>query len=220
MDGKQIDVGDYLIRNSTEYVSGIPLSQLWDVIQGKVSVSNAGATLVMNGASYPIATVEGTQISVTTPNLNVSSPSASSTEISFIDDVYQRDGLLSATKKTVRSASTEQSGVVQFASSIRNSTDYTKAVTAADAWTEFAKRNVKASVVSSTTPASIIPQVVYSSQLPTSGVAPDNWNALVFGRWSSTPLVIGMLYIHLPEKKAYISVGTEAPTDWKMITNI
>ena len=220
LDGKQIDVGDYLIRNSTEFVSGIPLSQLWDVIQGKVSVSNAGATLVMNGASYPIATVEGTQISVTTPNLNVSSPSASSTEISFIDDVYQRDGLLSATKKTVQSASKQQPGVVQFVSSVVNSVDDTKAVTAADAWTEFAKRNVKASVVSSTTPASIIPQVVYSSQLPTSGVEPDNWNALVFGRWSSTPLVIGMIYVHLPEKKAYISVGTEAPTDWKMITNI
>ena len=42
----------------------------------------------------------------------VNSPSASGTEISFIDTVSQTDGTISATKKTVRDASTSQSGVV------------------------------------------------------------------------------------------------------------
>ena len=48
-----------------------------------------------------------------------SSPSASSTAIAFIDTISQNEnGDITATKKTVRSATTEQTGVVQLQDSI------------------------------------------------------------------------------------------------------
>lgn len=62
----------------------------------------------------------------------VNSPAAKDYEISFIDTVSQGvNGGISATKKTVRSASTSQTGVVQLATQeeVDGGTDKTKAVT-------------------------------------------------------------------------------------------
>lgn len=64
----------------------------------------------------------------------VSSPAASGNEISFIDTVSQgADGGISATKKTARSASTTQTGVVQLATQdeVNTGTDATKVITPA-----------------------------------------------------------------------------------------
>ena len=62
----------------------------------------------------------------------VNSPAVNGNEISFIDTVSQgANGGISATKKTVRSASTTQTGVVQLATQeeVDGGTDKTKAVT-------------------------------------------------------------------------------------------
>lgn len=57
-DGQAMEVGDYLIYNG----SG------WDKINGENQVENKGANLATPGSSATIATVDGTNITVTTPS--------------------------------------------------------------------------------------------------------------------------------------------------------
>ena len=68
-------------------------------------------------------------------------PTASGTAISFIDTISQdTNGVITATKKTVRSASTSQSGVVQLSSSV-SSTSTTLGATASAVKTAYDQAN-------------------------------------------------------------------------------
>lgn len=130
------DAGDWFVRNKAN--TG------WDVVQGRVRVTNRAATLTPDGGTKNIANVEGTEITVVMPDLNFAEPAASGDTLTVIDTISQSNGKILATKKNVQSASKSQKGVVQFVTDIHGSSDQTKGVTAADAWTEFGKRNVKA----------------------------------------------------------------------------
>ncbi|MBQ2581180.1 MAG: hypothetical protein II574_06090, partial [Ruminococcus sp.] len=57
-DGAAMEIGDYLIYNG----SG------WDKINGENQVENKSASLANAGSSATIATVDGTDITVTTPS--------------------------------------------------------------------------------------------------------------------------------------------------------
>lgn len=132
----EYDIGDWFIRNRA--------NNGWDVIQGKVRVTNRATTLTPDGGTKNIANVEGTEITVIMPDMNMSEPVASGTTLEVIATLSQTNGKVSATKKTIQSATKAQQGVTQFVNDIHGSSDQTKAVTAGDAWTEFGKRNVKA----------------------------------------------------------------------------
>ena len=139
-----VNIGDFAIWNGSS----------WDLIQGKVSVVNNNPTLVMNGSTSTIGTVEGISLQVTTPNLNFSyagTPTDTS-DFNFVDDVSQTNGLISVSKKHIPDATTSNKGVTQFVSDIHNSTDTTKTATAKQIWDEFVKRNTKF-VESSTIPS-------------------------------------------------------------------
>lgn len=60
--GKACDAGDFLIANK-DYASGATAANDWDIKQGTVAVTNAGADLVI-GTATQIATVEGVNITV------------------------------------------------------------------------------------------------------------------------------------------------------------
>ena len=63
--GKACEVGDYIICKA----SGTAANNAdWDVLNGENQVSNAGASLAAAGSSATIATVDGTNITVTTPS--------------------------------------------------------------------------------------------------------------------------------------------------------
>lgn len=112
----------------------------------EVSIT-AGNGLTGGGTGHSLSVAMGTPSTVNQTSTNsttatshthelkfnvVNSPAASGDEISFIDTVSQgANGGISATKKTVRSASTTQTGVVQLATQeeVDGGTDKTKAVT-------------------------------------------------------------------------------------------
>lgn len=107
----------------------------------------AGNGLTGGGTGHSLSIAMGTPSTITQSTINqvmtnshthglsfreVASPATSGNEISFIDTVSQGvDGGISATKKTVRSASTSQTGVVQLATQeeVDGGTDKKKAVT-------------------------------------------------------------------------------------------
>ncbi len=63
--GKACEVGDYIICKA----SGTAANNAdWDVLNGENQVSNASASLAAAGSSATIATVDGTDITVTTPS--------------------------------------------------------------------------------------------------------------------------------------------------------
>ena len=63
--GKACEVGDYLVCKT----AGTSANDAhWDVLNGENQVSNAGASLAAAGQSATIATVDGTDITVTTPS--------------------------------------------------------------------------------------------------------------------------------------------------------
>ena len=160
------ETGDYFIWNGTG----------WDVVTGENQVTNNDTLLSFtldSGESgshqQTIATVDGTAITVRTPELAFSDPSASGNGLTFIDTVSQSNGVISATKKTVQDGTTSQKGVVQLMSShdgtenakaatgvtvkgaiderfvadIHNATDTDKYASAKQTWDEFEKRNVQ-----------------------------------------------------------------------------
>ena len=88
----------------------------WDTVASSVSVDNNDVLLTFNSTErLTIGTINGTNLTLRQPNLNFSDPTASSNALSFIDSVSQTNGLLSATKKTVQSATSQRLGVVQAA---------------------------------------------------------------------------------------------------------
>jgi hypothetical protein len=68
------------------------------------------------GASAKVGATIDSKISTALDALDFTSPSASSTTTSFIDTVSQANGKISATKKTITSASTSASGIVKLSS--------------------------------------------------------------------------------------------------------
>lgn len=98
----------------------------------------------------------------------VNSPAASGNEISFIDTVSQgADGGISATKKTVRIASTTQTGVVQLATQdeVNNGTDTTKVITPATLGkgkaSGVASLDANSKIITSQLPDYLLGQVMY-----------------------------------------------------------
>lgn len=207
---KIYDAGDWFIRNVSN--TG------WDEIQGKVRVNNRNAALTLNGQRKILANIEGTDITVDVPNLNFTSQAASGTTITVVEDVSQSDGLISATRKTIRSASKTASGIVQFVDDIHNSTSQTLAVTAGDAWTEFSKRNVRALEVSTITEVPVSVNVFIATFPPSVSTPPENW-APSMGAWTGSAHFVGQLYIDTRAGIAYIAVSTNNINGWKQITN-
>ena len=63
--GKACEVGDYIVCNTSGTAAN---NAHWDVLNGENQVSNASASLAAAGESATIATVDGTNITVTTPS--------------------------------------------------------------------------------------------------------------------------------------------------------
>lgn len=104
----------------------------------------------------------------------VPSPTASGNEISFIDTVSQgANGGITATKKTVRSASTTQTGVVELATQdeVNTGTDTTRVVTAATLGkgkaNGVASLDENSKIVSSQLPDYLLGQVMYGGNAST-----------------------------------------------------
>lgn len=209
-DDGNYDAGDWFIRNKA--------NNGWDVVQGSVRVTNNDITLTPDGTKKTIANVEGTPITVTMPDMNFSEPAASGDTLTVVDTISQSNGKISATKKTIQDASKLQKGVVQFVTDVHNSTDQNKAVTAGDAWTEFAKRNVKAVDVSQSVPINLYPSVLVSSSAPSASTVPSNWNTSIYGTWTGAPQFVGQLFVST-SGSASIATGTSDVTDWIPITN-
>nr|DAG27519.1 MAG TPA: long tail fiber, proximal subunit [Caudoviricetes sp.] len=119
----------------------------------------------------------------------VPSPTASGNEISFVDTVSQgANGGITATKKTVRSASATQTGVVELATQdeVNTGTDTTRVVTAATLGkgkaNGVASLDENSKIVSSQLPDYLLGQVMYggnaSAVATTTTVSPsDNLKA-------------------------------------------
>lgn len=85
------------------------------------------------GASGPYYTKSetDTQIENAIKELDYTSPSADGSGIQFIDTISQNDGQISATKKSVRQASTSQTGVVQLSNATDSDSESTAATSKA-----------------------------------------------------------------------------------------
>ena len=104
----------------------------------------------------------------------VNSPATSGNEISFIDTVSQGvNGGISATKKTVRSASTTQTGVVQLATQneVNTGTDTTKVITPATLGkgkaSGVASLDSNSKIITSQLPDYLLGQVMYGGNAST-----------------------------------------------------
>ena len=133
--------GDFFIWNGTD----------WDIVSGTTSVVNSNPTLSLDGGTYQVGTVDGIALQVTTPDLDCSSPTTSGTSLEYIDTVSQSNGLLSATKKSIPTASDSQSGVVVLSTGIENTTtEDSKVPTAYDTLTNLNNRDVGANTLNTT----------------------------------------------------------------------
>ena len=63
--GKACEVGDYIICNTTRSTAS---DSDWDVVNGENQVENKNASLANAGSSVTIATVDGTDLTITTPS--------------------------------------------------------------------------------------------------------------------------------------------------------
>ena len=66
--GKACEVGDFLIANKTVTAGTSVTNADWDAINGENQVENKSASLASAGNSATIATVDGTDITITTPS--------------------------------------------------------------------------------------------------------------------------------------------------------
>ncbi len=66
--GKACEVGDYLIANTARESASTVTNSDWDAINGENQVENKSASLAAAGSSATLATVDGTNITVTTPS--------------------------------------------------------------------------------------------------------------------------------------------------------
>ena len=104
----------------------IPGSVISSSDRNSVSVSSSTGKMVVNALSDWNS---NSSVKETIEAMDVTDPTASGNAISFIDSITQDDGVISATKKSVREASTSQTGVVQL-NDTTNSTSTTQAATA------------------------------------------------------------------------------------------
>lgn len=127
----------------------VTAKQLEDARKNASITVNAGNGLTGGGTGNSVTVTLGAPSTITQSTINqvmtnshthglsfreVASPATSGNEISFIDTISQGvDGGISATKKTVRSASTTQTGVVQLATQneVNTGTDTKKVITPA-----------------------------------------------------------------------------------------
>ena len=154
----------------------------------EVSIT-AGNGLTGGGTGHNLSVAMGTPSTVNQTSTNsttttshthklefatVNSPATSGNEISFIDTVSQgADGGISATKKTVRIASTTQTGVVQLATQdeVNNGTDTTKVITLATLRkgkaSGVASLDSNSKIITSQLPDYLLGQVMYGGNAST-----------------------------------------------------
>lgn len=154
----------------------------------EVSIT-AGNGLTGGGTGHSLSVAMGTPSTVNQTSTNsttttshthklefaaVNSPATSGNEISFIDTVSQgADGGISATKKTVRIASTTQTGVVQLATQdeVNNGTDTTKVITLATLRkgkaSGVASLDSNSKIITSQLPDYLLGQVMYGGNAST-----------------------------------------------------
>ena len=128
------------------------------------------STIKQNSTNSTTATSHTHKLEFNTVN----SPAASGNEISFIDTVSQgANGGISATKKTVRIASTTQTGVVQLATQdeVNNGTDTTKVITLATLRkgkaSGVASLDSNSKIITSQLPDYLLGQVMYGGNAST-----------------------------------------------------
>lgn len=156
--------------------------------KAEVSIT-AGNGLTGGGTGHSLSVAMGTPSTVNQTTTNsttatshthelkfnvVNSPAASGNEISFIDTVSQgANGGISATKKTVRSASATQTGVVQLASQdeVNTGTDTTKVITPATLGkgkaSGVASLDANSKIITSQLPDYLLGQVMYGGNAST-----------------------------------------------------
>ena len=154
----------------------------------EVSIT-AGNGLTGGGTGHSLSVAMGTPSTVNQTSTNsttttshthklefaaVNSPATSGNEISFIDTVSQGvNGGISATKKTVRSASTTQTGVVQLATQneVNTGTDTTKDITPATLGkgkaSGVASLDSNSKIITSQLPDYLLGQVMYGGNAST-----------------------------------------------------
>lgn len=154
----------------------------------EVSIT-AGNGLTGGGTGHSLSIAMGTPSTVNQTTTNsttatshthelkfnvVNSPAASGDEISFIDTVSQgANGGISATKKTVRSASTTQTGVVQLATQdeVNTGTDTKKVITPATLGkgkaSGVASLDANSKIIASQLPDYLLGQVMYGGNAST-----------------------------------------------------
>ena len=154
----------------------------------EVSIT-AGNGLTGGGTGHSLSVAMGTPSTVNQTSTNsttttshthklefaaVNSPATSGNEISFIDTVSQGvNGGISATKKTVRSASTTQTGVVQLATQneVNTGTDTTKVITPATLGkgkaSGVASLDSNSKIITSQLPDYLLGQVMYGGNAST-----------------------------------------------------
>lgn len=154
----------------------------------EVSIT-AGNGLTGGGTGHSLSVAMGTPSTITQSTINqvmtnshthglsfreVASPATSGNEISFIDTVSQGvDGGISATKKTVRSASTSQTGVVQLATQdeVNTGTDTKKVITPTTLGkgkaSGVASLDANSKIIASQLPDYLLGQVMYGGNAST-----------------------------------------------------
>jgi hypothetical protein len=92
-------------------------------VNTKLSSIDAALANIYTKNDVYTKTETGTQISNAINALDFTAPSASGTTTSFIDSVSQTNGKISATKKTITSASTSATGIVKLSSSVSSTSE-------------------------------------------------------------------------------------------------
>lgn len=92
-------------------------------VSAAIASANAAIATKANAADVYTKTETGTQITNAINALDFTAPSASGTTTSFIDSVSQTNGKISATKKTITSASTSAAGIVKLSSSTSSTSE-------------------------------------------------------------------------------------------------
>lgn len=92
-------------------------------VSAAIASANAAIATKANAANVYTKTETGTQITNAINALAFTAPSASGTTTSFIDSVSQTNGKISATKKTITSASTSAAGIVKLSSSTSSTSE-------------------------------------------------------------------------------------------------
>ena len=169
----------YRYYNGTAWVN-ISADAIKSIVAGNGLTSTGTDTVTISLGTPSTVNQTSTNSTTTTSHTHklefaaVSSPAASGNEISFIDTVSQGvNGGISATKKTVRSASTTQTGVVQLATQneVNTGTDTTKVITPATLGkgkaSGVASLDSNSKIITSQLPDYLLGQVMYGGNAST-----------------------------------------------------